>query len=176
MRENLEKAQARQQKWYDKKHLPAPEYNTLEDVAPGRAMAADKVMLNQHNIKTKRPTEKLDHKYFGPFVVKRKVGQRAYELELPSRMSIHPVFYVRLLEPYHESANPTRKQDPPISLRLTTSKALSSRKSWIADGTGQKGQISARGSSSTWLSGQAMGQRRIVGNHTKSLKEQRRRC
>ena len=42
--------------------------------------------------KKKRPTEKLDHKYFGPFVVKRKVGQWAYELELPPRMSIHPVF------------------------------------------------------------------------------------
>ena len=103
MRENLEKAQARQRKWYDIKHLPAPEYNTLEDVAAGRAKVADKVMLNRHNIKTKRPTEKLDHKYFGPFVIKRKVGQRAYELELPSRMSIHPVFYVGLLEPYRES-------------------------------------------------------------------------
>ena len=60
MRENLEKAQGRQPKWYDKKHLPAPEYNTLEDVAAGRAKVADKVMLNQHNIKIKRPTEKLD--------------------------------------------------------------------------------------------------------------------
>ena len=60
------------------------------------------------------PTKKLDHKYFGPFVVKGKVGQRAYELKLPSRMSIHPVFYVGLLEPYRESSDPTRKQDPPV--------------------------------------------------------------
>ena len=57
MRENLEKAQARERKWYDKKHLPAPEYNMLEDVAAGRANVADGVMLNRHNIKTKRPTE-----------------------------------------------------------------------------------------------------------------------
>ena len=64
MPENLEKAQAPQRKWYDKKHLPAPEYNTLEDMAAGRAKDADKVMLNRHNIKTKRPTEKLNHKYF----------------------------------------------------------------------------------------------------------------
>ena len=112
MRVNLERAQARQRKWYDKKHLPAPEYNTLEDVAAGRAKFADKVMLNRHNVKTKRPTEKLDHKYFGPFVIKRKVGQRAYELELPPRMASHPVLYVGLLEPYRESADPTRKQDP----------------------------------------------------------------
>jgi len=114
MRENLESAQARQRRWYDKKRLPAPEYNTLEDVAEGRASAADKVMLNRQNIKTKRPTEKLDHKFFGPFVVKRKIGQRAYELELPARMKIHPVFYVGLLEPYRASADPSRKQEPPI--------------------------------------------------------------
>ena len=37
-----------------------------------------------------------------------------YELELPPRMSIHPVFYVGLLEPYRESTDPTRKQDPPM--------------------------------------------------------------
>ena len=76
MREKLEKGQARHQKWYDQKHLPAPEYNTLEDVAAGRAKVADKIMLNRHNIKTNKPTEKLDHKYFGPFIVKRKVSQR----------------------------------------------------------------------------------------------------
>jgi len=114
MRENLDRAQARQRKWYDQKRQPAPEYNTLEDVKEGRAKVADKVMLSRQNIKTKRPTEKLDHKYFGPFVVKRKIGQRAYELELPARMKIHPVFYVGLLEPYRESTDPERKQDPPL--------------------------------------------------------------
>ena len=49
-----------------------------------------------------RPMEKLGHKMFGPFVVKRKVGNRAYELELPARWIIHPVFNVGLLEPYRE--------------------------------------------------------------------------
>ena len=114
LRENLERAQAHQRKCYDKKHLPALEYNTLEDVAAGRAKVAGKVMLNRHYIYTKKPTEKLDHKYFGPFVIKRKVGQRACELELPSRMSIHLVLYVGLLEPYRESTDPTRKQEPPM--------------------------------------------------------------
>ena len=46
--------------------------------------------------------EKLDYKVFGPLVVKRKVGSRAYELELPAWWTIHPVFNVGLLEPYHE--------------------------------------------------------------------------
>jgi len=35
-------------------------------------------------------------------VVKRKIESRAYELQLPARWTIHPVFNVPLLEPYRE--------------------------------------------------------------------------
>jgi len=56
---------------------PAPEYVTLEDVIQGRAKNADRVMLKCKNLRTKRPMEKLDHKMFGTFVIKRKVGSRA---------------------------------------------------------------------------------------------------
>jgi len=59
-------------------------------------------MLNRKNLCTKSPMEKLAHKMFEPFVVKRKMGSRAYELELPSQWTIHPMFNVGLLEPYHE--------------------------------------------------------------------------
>ena len=55
-------------------------------------------MLNRKNLRTTRPMEKLDHKMFGPVVVKRKVGSRAYEVELPERwdtserkISLHPM-------------------------------------------------------------------------------------
>ena len=68
----------------------------------GRAKKVDRVMLNCKNLHTKRPMEQLDHKMFGPFVVKRKVGSRAYEIELPERWDIHPVLHVSLLEPYCE--------------------------------------------------------------------------
>jgi len=59
-------------------------------------------MLNRKNIRTKRPMEKLEYKMFEPFVVKRQIGSRAEELELPARWTIHPVFNVGLLEPYSE--------------------------------------------------------------------------
>jgi hypothetical protein len=114
LQKNLDKAQTRQRKWNDKKRLPAPEYNTQEDVQHGRATIADKVMPNRQNIKTKRPTENLDHTLFGPFVLKRKVGQSAYEPELPPRMKIHPVGYVALLEPCRESIDRTSKQGTPL--------------------------------------------------------------
>ena len=99
IRETLQRAQERLRKWHDQKRQPSPEYVTLEDVSQGRAKKADRVMLNRKNIRTKRLMEMLDHKIFGPFVVKRKIGYRVYELELPARWTIHPVFNVWLLEP-----------------------------------------------------------------------------
>jgi len=59
-------------------------------------------MLNRKNIRKKKHVETLDHKMFGTFVVKGTIGCKAYELELPARWTINPVFNVGLLKPYHE--------------------------------------------------------------------------
>jgi len=59
-------------------------------------------MLNLKNLRTQRRMEKLGHKIFGPFVVTWKMGSRAYEIELPERWDIQPLFHVSLLEPYRE--------------------------------------------------------------------------
>jgi len=74
IRETIKQALERQRKGHDQKRQPAPEYVTLEDVSQGRAKKADRVMLNRKNLRTKRPMEKLDHKMFGPFVVKTQGG------------------------------------------------------------------------------------------------------
>jgi len=102
IRETIQQSPERQRKWHDPKRQPAPEYVTLEDVIQGRAKKADRVMLNRKNVCRKRPIEKLDYKMFGPWIVKRKVGSRAYESELPERWDIHPVLHVTLLEPNGE--------------------------------------------------------------------------
>jgi len=102
IRETIQQALERQRKWHDQIRQPAPEYVTLEDVIQGRATKADRIMLNRKNLCTKWPMDKQNHKMFGPFVVKRQVGSRAYEIELPERWDIHPVFHVSLFEPYHE--------------------------------------------------------------------------
>ncbi|KAI5888428.1 uncharacterized protein SCHCODRAFT_02513229, partial [Schizophyllum commune H4-8] len=69
------------------------------------------VMLDLRNIKTKRPTKKLDYKRLGPFTVEKKVGSHAYRLKLPKTMSrIHPVFHVSLL---HEIPADTFARRPP---------------------------------------------------------------
>jgi len=57
--------------------------------------------------------ERLDHKMLGPFVVLRKMGTRAYKIELPDRWEIYPGFYVGVLEPYRE--DPNRRPQKEIS-------------------------------------------------------------
>ena len=59
----------------------------------------DKVYLLRRNIKTTRPSSKLDHKKLGPFKIKMEKGPVNYELDLPNSMKIHPVFHISLLEP-----------------------------------------------------------------------------
>ena len=70
-------------------------------------------MLDSRHIQTKRPSRKLDHKKMGPFRIIKEVGTRAFKLELPLQMKIHPVFNIWLLEPYRLSKDPNRRQEPP---------------------------------------------------------------
>jgi hypothetical protein len=69
----------------------------------------DKVYLLRRNIRSDKPTKKLDAVKLGPFRILRKKGPVNYELELPRRMRIHPVFHVSLLEPATPDA--TLQQD-----------------------------------------------------------------
>lgn len=60
----------------------------------------DKVWLLRRNLKTSRPSEKLDFRRLGPFEIISKINDVAFKLKLPDSMKIHPVFHVSLLEPY----------------------------------------------------------------------------
>ncbi|KAI0999837.1 hypothetical protein K3495_g8361 [Podosphaera aphanis] len=59
----------------------------------------DLVGLNYHNIKTLRPSKKLDFKRGGPYKITQSVGKYAFKLDLPKSARIHPVFHVSLLSP-----------------------------------------------------------------------------
>jgi hypothetical protein len=90
LEENLAKAIKRQKKYYDKEH------------APKRFAVGDQVLLKAKNLRSIRPSPKLNNKFAGPFVISDIIGTQAYRLRLPPiYRSIHPVFHVSLLEPYH---------------------------------------------------------------------------
>nr|POF17929.1 retrotransposon-derived protein peg10 [Quercus suber] len=64
----------------------------------------DKVYLLTKNLRSKRPSKKLDAVKVGPFLIKEVRGPVNYLLDLPKDAGrIHPVFHISLLEP----ADPT---------------------------------------------------------------------
>ena len=109
LKANLKTAQEQYKRSYDKHAIAAPNFQV-----------GDKVWLNRRNIRTTRPSQKLDVKRMGPFRISKKIGDAgmAYRLELPGQMRIHPVFHVSLLEPYVESGIRGRKQEPPLPVEV----------------------------------------------------------
>ncbi len=90
-KEALQKAQQRQKKYADQ--------HRREVVLS----IGDKVLLSTQNLslKDKERSRKLQHKYIGPFTVKRVVSAVAYELDLPRTLPIHPVFHISKLRVFH---------------------------------------------------------------------------
>ncbi|CAN0885651.1 hypothetical protein LINGRAHAP2_LOCUS15178 [Linum grandiflorum] len=60
------------------------------------------VYLKLHPYKQKsvaqRKNQKLAPRFYGPFLVLKKVGAVACELQLPASANVHPVFHVSLLK------------------------------------------------------------------------------
>ena len=59
-----------------------------------------KVWLEASDIKTTRPSKKLDDKRYGPFEILEAIGPSSFKLRLPPTWNIHPVFHQSLLSPY----------------------------------------------------------------------------
>jgi hypothetical protein len=67
---------------------------------PKEHAVGDSVWLSAKNIRTRRPSRKLDLKYYGPFPITERIGKQTYKLRLGDSVGrIHPVFLVSLLEP-----------------------------------------------------------------------------
>ena len=65
------------------------------------------------NFKTIRSSQKLDHKKIGSFFIKKQKNKLNYELDLPKKMKIYPIFYISLLEPAN-SETPVSTKPPKL--------------------------------------------------------------
>ena len=63
----------------------------------------DQVWLEGRHLRTNQPTTKLAPRRHGPFKIAQVMSPVNYHLELPTQWSIHPVFHIDLLTPYHET-------------------------------------------------------------------------
>jgi len=91
-RKGLKAAHERMRRYTDPGRKPPPAYQV-----------GDLVMLSGRNIKTRRPSKKMDHKNHGPFQVEKIISPLVVRLTLPRKWKIHNVFHVSLLEPYRTS-------------------------------------------------------------------------
>src|SRR5258705_1105278 len=98
----LEHATDKMAQYYDCWRSPAPAYEV-----------GAKVWLNTQNYMTTRLTKKLDHKWLGPFVIKKVVSPATIKLCLsPHKRGIHPVISVSNVHPYHPDPIPEHLLDP----------------------------------------------------------------
>jgi hypothetical protein len=79
-----------QQSWV--KHHDMPKYKE-----------GNQVWLEGKNLCISQPTAKLVPRRHGPFKVIKVLSPVSYQLQLPTQWSIHPVFHIDLLTPYHET-------------------------------------------------------------------------
>ncbi|CAA7390897.1 unnamed protein product [Spirodela intermedia] len=55
--------------------------------------------IKPHRMKslTKKENEKLNPRYFGPYLIMERIGPVAYKLQLPNHSAVHPVFHISQL-------------------------------------------------------------------------------
>jgi len=75
------------------------------------------VWLLPRNIKTTRPSKKLDYKKIRPFKILANSGTSAYKLALPPSMAIHNTFHISLVEPYQDNRFPSQIKEPPPRIK-----------------------------------------------------------
>ena len=94
LKEELEFIRTRMKKFYDRNRLEGP-----------RLEEGGKVYLISRNLRTKRPSRKLDFRKIGPFKIDKKISENNYALALPSTMRLRTnVFHISLLEPAPRNA------------------------------------------------------------------------
>jgi hypothetical protein len=112
-RSYLDKATKKMKKWADKKRRHV-EYQVGDLVL---------VKLLPQQFKSLRKVHKgLVRRYEGPFPIIKKVGKVSYQVQLPPKLKIHPVFHVSYLKPYHaDMENPSRGESSRAPTAVVTS-------------------------------------------------------
>ncbi|TPX30970.1 hypothetical protein SeLEV6574_g08572 [Synchytrium endobioticum] len=99
------------QEWYKKN---ADRHRTTEV----EFKVGEEVLVSTKNVRTQRPTKKLEMTWMGPYRIRRKLSNVTYEVALPKDIRIHPVFHIKLLKPYKRSEEPRlgNAKPPPIAV------------------------------------------------------------
>ena len=56
------------------------------------------VYLATKNIIIKKPSKKLNYKYLKPYKIIKRISENNYQLDLPPKVRIYPIFYISLFK------------------------------------------------------------------------------
>ena len=74
-----------------------------------------KLPKSRHNTLKGSSNSKLAHRYYGPYLIVKRVGDLAYKLDLPSSTRIHNVFHVSNLKRFIGSLPQEMEELPPMN-------------------------------------------------------------
>lgn len=100
LKDELQRAQIRMKMNADKSRMDHP------------FKVGDYAWLLTRNIKSVRPSAKLDHKRLGPFLITKKINDVTFQLDLPETYKIANCFHCALLEPASEDYMKNRTLAP----------------------------------------------------------------
>ncbi|KAL0203326.1 hypothetical protein M9458_001347, partial [Cirrhinus mrigala] len=122
---HLQRAVWQHKRFADARRRPAPIFQ------PG-----NQVWLSTRDLRLCLPCRKLSPCYTGLFKILRQINDVTFQLQLPPRYHIHPMFHVSLLKPFYPSATDTtgaEAEPPPLEVLdqpsiLTVNEILDSRR------------------------------------------------
>ena len=103
----IREAQLHQETYKNRHRIPAPNYKI-----------GDLVYLSTRNLRTQRPSQKLDWKHIGPYPIEEVISPYAYKLTLPTTARIHPVFHTSLLSLSANDPYKDQVQEPPPPVEI----------------------------------------------------------
>ena len=94
--ESAKMVQRRIKLYYNRKRFKGP------DLKKG-----NKMWLLHKNFKSWQLSKKLNHIKLRPFIIKKRISDLTYKLDLPAKMKIYSVQHIAILKPAHRNIKPS---------------------------------------------------------------------
>src|SRR6266702_818086 len=107
--------QLKEARWWSQRLMIKAQQSWFKNRDTPKYKEGNLVWLEGCHLHTNQPTTKLAPKQHGPFPIVQVMSPVNYQLKLPMQWSIHDIFHIDLLTPYHKTTlhGPNYSRPPP---------------------------------------------------------------